>query len=135
MRIDWLILADAAQVIGNKLFLLGGGWDVITLQGPPPVVHRAAIAVAIRVGWHETNRKHTMELQVVHDDGAVLATLNGEIQVAQPPDAMPGQDQRIQFAANLDLNITEAGGYALVARINGQEEDRSPFRVVLAAQT
>ena len=28
MEIEWLILADSAQIVGNKLYLLGGGWDV-----------------------------------------------------------------------------------------------------------
>jgi len=131
MKLDWLILCDAAQVNGNKLYILGGGWDVITAAGLP-TVHRAAVALAVRVPWHETNRRHNLELEVVLDDGGSLARINGEFQVSQPPNALPGQDQRMQFAANLDLQIQQAGGYAMIARINGEEAERMPFRVVQA---
>ena len=32
MEVEWLILADSAQVIGNKLYLLGGGWDQLAVN-------------------------------------------------------------------------------------------------------
>ena len=131
MKLDWLILCDAAQVTGNKLYVLGGGWDVITVAGLP-TIHRGAVAVAVRVPWHETNQRHTVELEVVHDDGGSLVKVNGEFQVGQPPNALPGQDQRMQFAANLDLQLQHAGGYAMIARIDGEESERMPFRVVQA---
>ena len=31
MEVDWLILADSAQVTGGKLYMLGGGWDRLTV--------------------------------------------------------------------------------------------------------
>lgn len=130
MKVDWLILADGAQVTNNKLFLLGGGWDILTVAPQFPVVHRCALAIAIRVGWHEAGQKHAFELQVVHDDGATLANLNGEFEVARAANLQPGQEQRVQFAANLDLSLPAVGGYAVVALLDGQEADRTPFRVV-----
>ena len=30
--IEWLILADAAEVVGGKLYLMGGGWDRLTVN-------------------------------------------------------------------------------------------------------
>lgn len=131
MKIDWLILADAAQVIDNKLQLLGGGWDLLTVNPPFPVVHRAAIAIAVRVPWHESDRKHHMRLQVVHDDGGVLLTLDGEFYVGRPANILPGQEQRMQFAANVDLRLEQAGSYAVAVTLDGEESERSPFRVVL----
>lgn len=130
MKLDWLILCDAAQVANSKLYLLGGGWDVITVAGLP-TVHRGAVAVAVRVPWHETNQRHGLELEVVHDDGGSLAKINGEFQVTQPPNALPGQDQRLQFCANLELHLQHIGGYAIIARLDGAEADRVPFRVVM----
>ncbi len=37
MDVEWLILADAAQVNGNKLYLLEGGWDRLTITRPLPL--------------------------------------------------------------------------------------------------
>src|SRR5688500_1930861 len=42
MEVEWLILADSAQVIGGKLFLLGGGWDVLTVNTSFPWQQRCA---------------------------------------------------------------------------------------------
>ena len=36
MDVEWLILADAAQVNGNKLYLLEGGWDRLHDYEAPP---------------------------------------------------------------------------------------------------
>ena len=49
MEIEWLILADAAQVTGNKLYLLGGGWDRLNVNRDFPVNQHCAIAaVSVR---------------------------------------------------------------------------------------
>jgi hypothetical protein len=29
--LDYLLVADGAQVVGGKLYLLGGGWDRLTV--------------------------------------------------------------------------------------------------------
>src|SRR3989304_5729195 len=46
-----MLLADAAQAIGGKLYILGGGWSV---TGPHPTA--AAIAPQIEGPWDEANR-------------------------------------------------------------------------------
>jgi len=40
MEVEWLILADAAQVVGNKLYLMGGGWDKLTINNVFPADQR-----------------------------------------------------------------------------------------------
>ena len=37
--VDFAILADAAQAIAGKLFLLGGGWDTLRVGGFPARHH------------------------------------------------------------------------------------------------
>ena len=69
MDVEWLIIADAAQVVGGKLYLLGGGYDRVTLPKQPPAPHNMAVAVAFRVSWIETNVKHDFELEILDGDG------------------------------------------------------------------
>lgn len=69
MKLEWLILADSAQVIGNKLYLLGGGWDRVTINKGFPALHPMAVALSFRVPWEETNRKHKFEVEIVTADG------------------------------------------------------------------
>ena len=68
-----LILADSAQAIGNKLYILGGGWS-ITSPGVP-----FAIAVKIEVPWSQGAEQHTFRLALLDADGQpVLVAGDGE---------------------------------------------------------
>lgn len=130
MEVEWLILADAAQVVGNKLYIMGGGWDVLTVHAAFPVQQRCGVAVAVKVPWNETNTRHTFELDVVTEDGKSLGRMNGQFEVGRPAGIPPGQDQRVQIAADLSLRLEHAGGYAIMARIDGEEARRTAFTVI-----
>ena len=132
MNVEWLILADAAQVNGNKLYLLGGGWDRLTIRRPFPVTHVMAVAAAFRVSWNETNQKHDWEIEIVDADGSSQGKVSGKLEVGRPAGVTPGQDQRIQIAVGMNLQIARAGTYSLVARLNGEEDRTFPFDVVQA---
>lgn len=75
-----MLLADAAQAVDGKLYILGGGWSI---TGPDPIP--SAIALKIEVPWTETNRKHRLELKLVDADGqpAKIPTPQGEQQVVE----------------------------------------------------
>ena len=85
MDVEWLIIADAAQVVGGKLYLLGGGYDRVTLPKQPPAPHNMAVAVAFRVSWIETNVKHDFELEILDGDGHRIVRGNGQFEVGRPP--------------------------------------------------
>lgn len=129
MEIEWLILADAAQVVGGKLYLLGGGWDVLTVNTPFPFQQRLTIAAAFRVPWTETNRPHQFQLEIVDEDGRALLTAGGQVEVGRPPGLPFGTEQRSQLALELVVTFERPGAYAAVARV-GEQSVRSPFRVV-----
>ena len=59
-----MMLADAAQEVGGKLYILGGGWSV---TGPMPTP--MAIALKIEVPWDRTNEKHELLLELLDEDG------------------------------------------------------------------
>jgi hypothetical protein len=130
IEVEWLILADAAQVVGNKLYLLGGGWDVLTVNSGFPVQHPFAVAVSFRVPWSETNRPFGVEVEIQDADGNVLVTVAGKAEVGRPPGIPVGHPQRTQIAANVALPLPKAGTYVIVARIEGTEKERVPFNVV-----
>jgi hypothetical protein len=130
MEVEWLILADAAQVVGNKLYLMGGGWDRITVNKEPPVPHSMAVAVSFRVAWNETNQRHSFQIEVATGDGQSIGRVDGHFEVGRPAGLPPGQDQRTQIAVNVNWRINQLGTYVVVARIDGQEGRRFPFNVV-----
>ena len=67
--IEWLILADAAEVVGGKLYVMGGGWDRLTVHSQS-AKKNLAVALALRVPWHETNRQHAFQIDMTYEDGS-----------------------------------------------------------------
>jgi hypothetical protein len=138
IRVEWLILADAAQVVGNKLYVLGGGWDVLTVNSGFPVRQACAVAASFTIPWTATNQPHGVEIELADEDGKALLDgegkpllkVNGQVEVGRPPGIPPGQAQRAQIAVNVMLTFEHEGTYVIVARVNGEESGRALFRVV-----
>jgi hypothetical protein len=131
VEVEWLILADAAQVVGNKLFLLGGGWDVLTVNSGFPLQQRCAVAVSFRVPWNETNRPHNVEIEITDQDSrASLMKVSGQIEVGRPAGIPEGSAQRAQIAADVGLTLESPGTYVISAGVEGQGAKRVPFLVV-----
>jgi hypothetical protein len=128
--VEWLILGDAAQVVGGKLYLMGGGWDVLTANGGFPARQHCALAAAFRVPWNETNYRHAVEIVIATEDQQELAKVQMQVEVGRPAGIPPGVDQRSQFAMELNLEFKAPGTFVIVASIGGEERARTYFRVV-----
>ncbi len=134
MQVEWLILADAAQVVGGKLYLLGGGWDQIIVNKAFPIDQRMALALGINVPWNETNQKHNLEIEIVSEDVATeetksLMKMGGQFEIGRPAGIRQGQEQRFQMAMDMTIKIATAGTKTVIARIEGQEVKRVVFNV------
>ena len=129
VELDWLILADAAEIVGGKLYLLGGGWDQLNVAGDFPAAHACQIAAAFAVPWNLTNRRHPVSITFAHDDGAEIARINTEVEVGRPAGFPPGMTQRAQLAIALTLTFPRPGGYVAIVRIEETEKRRVPFVV------
>ena len=64
MKLEWLMIADAAEVWANKLYLMGGGWDKITVRTDFPVAQHLAVAVSILLEPEELGQAHEFVLDV-----------------------------------------------------------------------
>ena len=131
MRVEWLILADYAQAIGNKVYIMGGGWDRLTVNSGFPVQQSVGIASSVIVPWNETNQETTLEIEVLTEDGVSIAKVEAKFNVGRPANLTEGQDQRAQLALNVPLSFKEPGTYVIVAKLQGQEEEeKTVFKVV-----
>lgn len=125
-----MMLCDAAQVADGKLFVLGGGWS---LTGPDPMP--SAIAIKIDVGWHEAEKTHTWDLELVDADGkpvmVQLATIewspievNGEFTVQRAETVPEGTPIDVALAVNLGpLPLAPANRYTWRLSIDGETRD------------
>ena len=133
MDIEFLALADAAEVANQKLYMLGGCWDVWRSPAYPSPT-RMAIALAIKVEWDETNQRHPVELSIVDEDGkAVIPDIKAEVEVGRPPGIAAGVSQRALLAINVSFPLPRPGRYEVRALV-GQDhvERRVSFEAVLS---
>ncbi len=135
VRIEWLVLADAAEVVGGKLYMLGGGWERINVRTGFPFDHKMAVAVSVLVPWNRTNEKHALRLELVDEDGKVLVPIDGQFEIGRPPGAIQGQMQRVLVAFGIGFKIERAGTYSINGFIDGQHRGVTPFHVVQAPGT
>lgn len=135
MEIEWLILADSAQVVANKLYLLGGGWDRLTISKGFPFEQHCAIAVSVKVPWNETNQRHIFEIDVISEDQNTeepkdVAKIQGQFEVGRPAGIPVGQEQRIQLAFDMGLKIDSSGIKKITASIDGVKLKEIFFHVL-----
>ncbi len=131
MKAEWLMLADWAEIVGNKLYLMGGGWDFLQHSGTFPHAQQCAIAASFLVPWDETNQRHAFVIEILTDDGDHLGpSLQGHLEAGRPAGIRPGSTQRLQLATNITLRLEGPGGYAVHLKVSDSVMLRTPFTVV-----
>lgn len=130
MKLGFLLLADASEAINGKVYVLGGGWNVLRFPTLPQNWN-ISIALGVDVAWDETNQPHSLELVVENPDGAVVTDeFSASFETGRPPGLPPGQEQRVVVSLVTKATLSAAGPHAAVARVNGDEIGRTRFYVV-----
>jgi hypothetical protein len=134
VNIHALMLADSAQAVDGKLFILGGAWNMLRFPEFPASL-MVGIAVAIDVDWNETNRRHHLDIHFEDADGNEMEPrIGADFEAGRPPGAIAGAELRIVLAVNGPVTIPGPGSYAAVAMIGGEELARSRFQAVQVAR-
>jgi len=58
------MLADGAHLSGGKLYILGGQWDRLIVQGLPGQHPALAVVVVLRVEYSEALDEHRLEIEL-----------------------------------------------------------------------
>ncbi len=74
-----MLLADAAQEVGGKLYILGGGWSQ---TGPNPSPF--AIAIKLEIPWDRANHPYKLRLDLLDADGEPAQAPLGPEEEMQP---------------------------------------------------
>jgi uncharacterized protein DUF6941 len=123
-----LMLADAAQAVDNKLYVLGGGWSVV---GPGPFT--SALAISLKVPWDEAEAPHRMRLELLDSDGHPIIVpmpvgqeplvIESEFQTTRAEGVAPGTPTDIAVAINLGpIPLPPGGRYEWRLSIDGYHE-------------
>jgi hypothetical protein len=124
LSIDYLLLADGAQVQNGKLYVLGGGWERLQFETYPQTIP-VGIALGVRVPWGETNRRHTFRIRGLNADGTELFGGQGEFELGRPPGLPDGMSQIFQVALTMPLPVPGPGHYSVEADVDDGQASRS----------
>lgn len=124
-----MLLADHAEAINGKLYIMGGGWS---LTGPQPCP--SALAIKIEVPWNATNRKHELKVELLDGDyrpvvvptptGGSPMVITGAFEVGRPPGIIVGTPLDVPFAVNISpIPLEPERRYIWKLSIDGQTED------------
>jgi uncharacterized protein DUF6941 len=133
MNVGFLLLADHAEAVNGKLYMTGGGWNVLRL---PELPHEWAfhIALGIDIGWHETNATHELLVGIHDPDGIELGEgLTASFETGRPPGMPTGQEQRLVMSIGASATFTAAGPHAAVVQVDGEELGRARFYLMEGA--
>ena len=128
-----LLLCDHAEAVGGKLYINGGGWNVLLRPGAPVNV---SLAILIEVPWDAANAQHRLRAYLLTEDGdPVLAPqgealeVDGAFEVGRPPGVKPGSTLNTPLAINFNALALDAGGYEWRLEVDEALVARKPFRV------
>lgn len=120
--VEFLFLANHAEVRDGLLFTLGAGWSQFYRPSGPEgqvPVSRFGLGASVLVPWDETNEPHPLVLWIEREeDESVLTRLEINVILGRPPDLPAGSDQREVFGLAVELAFPEPGRYRLSASVD-----------------
>src|SRR5262245_58310091 len=128
-----MLLCDAAQAVGGKLYILGGGWSMLTRMHP---VARMALAVKLDVPWSRANERLHLAASLLTEDGDPVTLgedqevrTEGDLELGRPPGLRHGTPLDATFVLDFEGLPLDAGRYVWELRVNDAVVARTPFQV------
>ena len=120
-----MLLADSAQAIQGKLYILGGGWSQ---TGPLPVP--SAVAIKIEVPWNDANRNYKFKLFLVDEDNKSVKDpsgkpieITGGFEAGRPAGIKAGTPLDVPLAINFGpIPLTAGKRFFWKLSIDGKSE-------------
>ncbi len=137
MRLDWALLANAAEAPPNGLvYILGAGFDTL-IRDQYPTPFGGVIVLRLQSTRLETERPHKVEVHCSDEDGkpVLAAPVVLNLPARQVPQDYPqGWDLSASIVINLTTVLIERPGfYRFEILIDDHQVRTLPFRAVKAA--
>ena len=130
VEVDFLLLADRAEVLNGKLYMMGGAWDrrhIRDIRTPMPLT----IVMGVLVPWNLTNEPHRLQIRIEDEDGnPVPPEVEATVNVGRPASATQGQSFRATAVINNRWTRPRYGVYRVAASVRGHAEKRVAFYAV-----
>jgi hypothetical protein len=132
--VEYLLLANHAEVRGGLLYVSGAGWANLfrgsrNPDDPIPLSH-FGIGAGFLIPYDETNQLHHIVARIAKEDGdEELTRIQGNMEVGRPTGLAQGAEQHIVVGLSVDVQFPEEGTYRVVVQI-GKDERSVVFRVL-----
>lgn len=130
--VEFFILADRAEAVNGKLYIMGGAWDrqfVVDFKQPVFV----SFAIGIRVPWNATNQDHKLRLTIESADGKPVEgfLLEAGFVAGRPPWAKQGESQRALLAIPVvPVMFPGPGSYLAKANVDDSIDSSIEFQMM-----
>lgn len=122
--VEFLLLADRAEAISGKLYMMGGAWDRMWV-GDFAQPQNVSFAVGIMIPWNATHEEHRLSMLVVDDRENEIANVQVGFRAGTPPQMKKAETQKVLLAFNIQPQLKGPGTYKVRAMVN---DDDSPER-------
>jgi len=128
------LLSDYAEAINGKLYVHGGGWNMLVASQAANV----AVAMLVIVPWDRGDARHRVDVRLLdHDGGAVRmedreVAMSTDFELGRPAGVKPGTPLNAPFAYRFQGMRLDPGGYVFRISLNDDEAVPTlPFPVPL----
>jgi hypothetical protein len=137
MRLDWALLANAAEAPPNGLvYILGAGFDTLVRESYP-TPFGGVVVLRLLSTRIESERPHKVEVHCTDEDGRPVLPQPVVLNLPArhvPSDYPHGWDLAASIVINLTtVAIAQPGFYNFEILIDDQQVRTLPFRAVTAA--
>lgn len=135
MEVDFVFLADAAEVTQGKLYVMGGAFDTIWTSNIPVAHPRLSLVMRLLFTPAEVGRKHTVEINLMDEDGKGIAKVGGDLEIGQNPNLPKGWRQGFLTVLNFaSLKFEKFGDYSFEIVVNNFSVKSIALRVAQRVQ-
>ena len=139
------LLCDHAESAEGKLFINGGGVNMIYVQPQPPFVISIFVAVVVHVPYTATNVEHTVAVRLLDEDSNAVSPWAPDgvppqppvetvttFNVGRPAGLPPGETQTLPLAFGLQgLPLSRLGTYVFAIEVDGEAQQQLTARVLV----
>lgn len=131
MRIDCVLLCDAATVREGLLHILGGGVTRVN-RSEYPAPLGTTLAIRIMIHPTETATDHQLQALLLDEDGLRVAEIGIGFGVNDPTQLTVGEEASLPISLSLGgIQLPHEGAYSFELLIDGIHQASVPFRAQL----
>lgn len=133
-KIDYLIVANHAEIINGMLYLMGGNFtDIIRppIEPDSTIVNIFCAAISITIPSDSPNQLHNITVQLKNrDEDKVVSEVKASFSISQPPNIAKETEQHAVGVIRFNPVFPSPGNYEVVAAVDsGGDSTGWRFRV------